>query len=128
MIRSTFWGLAASLVLAIRSMRESRAPVLPISGEWSLRYGWAGFRWGPAMNTTESDRELFAPQLDTLVPVRVFDAHAHLHRAALFSGKLPDLVAVFPEMGLPEPSEILEDITPTLHPMAGSGAKAIREG
>lgn len=80
------------------------------------------------MNTTESDRELFAPQLDTLVPVRVFDAHAHLHRAALFSGKLPDLVAVFPEMGLPEPSEILEDITPTLHPMAGSGAKAIREG
>lgn len=64
------------------------------------------------MNTTEFDRELFARQLDTFVPARVFDAHAHLYRAALFSGKPPDLVSLFPEMGLPEFSKIIDDITP----------------
>jgi glutamate-1-semialdehyde 2,1-aminomutase len=64
------------------------------------------------MNTTESDRELFARHLDTFVPARIFDAHAHLYRAALFSGHLPDLVASFPEMGLLEFSRIIEDITP----------------
>lgn len=70
------------------------------------------FKRGTSMRATECDRELFARELDSFVPSRVFDAHAHLYRAAFFSGDLPELVATFPEMGLSEFLEIIEDITP----------------
>jgi predicted TIM-barrel fold metal-dependent hydrolase len=64
------------------------------------------------MNATESDREFFARELNSFVPVCVFDAHAHLYRAAFFSGESSGSVAAFPQMGLQEYLEIIEDITP----------------
>lgn len=64
------------------------------------------------MYQNESDRELFDRELDNFVPSRIFDAHAHLYRACFFSGKLPELVTMFPEMGLSEFFGIIEDITP----------------
>jgi predicted TIM-barrel fold metal-dependent hydrolase len=60
----------------------------------------------------ESDRELFARELDAFLPSRIFDAHSHLYRASFFSSDVPELVSKFPEMGLPEFLELIEDITP----------------
>lgn len=60
----------------------------------------------------DEDRELFFRELDSFVPHRIFDAHCHLYRAGFFSGKLPPLVAEFPELGLAEYLKMMEDITP----------------
>lgn len=48
---------------------------------------------------TESDREFFARELNSFVPDRIFDAHAHLYRSAFFAGEPPALVRMFPELG-----------------------------
>jgi predicted TIM-barrel fold metal-dependent hydrolase len=64
------------------------------------------------MNLTESDRELFFRELDSFVPPRVFDAHAHLYSAGFFSGSAPGLVGQFPQVGLDEFLQMIEDITP----------------
>lgn len=64
------------------------------------------------MNSNELDRELFLRELDSFIPSRIFDAHAHLYRASFFSGKLPELVGKFPEMGLAEFQKIIAEITP----------------
>ena len=34
---------------------------------------------------TDSDRELFERELNSFVPLRIFDAHAHLYRTSFFS-------------------------------------------
>jgi glutamate-1-semialdehyde 2,1-aminomutase len=64
------------------------------------------------MNLSESDRELFFRELDSFVPPRLFDAHAHLYSAGFFSGTVPGLVAQFPQVGLTEFQQMIEDITP----------------
>ena len=61
---------------------------------------------------TDSDRELFERELNSFVPPRVFDAHAHLYRIEFFSGDVPELVARYPEMGRNEFMRLIEDITP----------------
>jgi predicted TIM-barrel fold metal-dependent hydrolase len=60
----------------------------------------------------DADRELFFRELDSFVPQRIFDAHCHLYRASFFSGKLPPLVAEFPELGLSEYLTMMKDIVP----------------
>ena len=64
------------------------------------------------MHATDLDQELFARELESFVPPRIFDAHAHLYRAAFFSDNLPRIAATYPEMGWTEFSEIAQEITP----------------
>jgi predicted TIM-barrel fold metal-dependent hydrolase len=61
---------------------------------------------------TDSDRELFERELNSFVPPRVFDAHAHLYRIGFFSSDVPELVKQFPEMGRKEFVTLIDDITP----------------
>lgn len=44
----------------------------------------------------ESDREIFWRELDSFVPDRLFDAHAHLYAQALFDGEQPEVVRTGP--------------------------------
>lgn len=48
---------------------------------------------------TEADREFFTRELDSFIPDRIFDAHAHLYRSAFFAGEPPALVKTYPELG-----------------------------
>jgi predicted TIM-barrel fold metal-dependent hydrolase len=64
------------------------------------------------MSVNESDRELFFRELDSFVPPRVFDAHAHLVTADFFTGKPPELVRRFPRLGMAEYQAMMEEITP----------------
>ncbi|MCS6817731.1 MAG: amidohydrolase [Blastocatellia bacterium] len=45
----------------------------------------------------DEDRELFARELETFIPPRLFDAHAHLYEVRHFSGHIPPLCAEGPE-------------------------------
>jgi glutamate-1-semialdehyde 2,1-aminomutase len=65
-----------------------------------------------AFSNTDSDRELFERELDSFVPPRIFDAHAHLYRIDFFSSDVPELVKQFPVMGRKEFTRLIEDITP----------------
>ncbi len=67
-------------------------------------------RYGGLM--TESDREFFARELDSFVPDRIFDAHAHLYRAAFFTGDAPALVRQFPELGWEAYQQMMQELTP----------------
>jgi glutamate-1-semialdehyde 2,1-aminomutase len=60
----------------------------------------------------ESDHELFERELESFVPKRIFDAHAHLYRLDFFSGEAPDLVRQFPQMGRSDFLSAIEEITP----------------
>jgi predicted TIM-barrel fold metal-dependent hydrolase len=44
----------------------------------------------------EQDRELFRRELDSFVPPRIFDAHAHLYETSHFTGDAPQLVLTGP--------------------------------
>lgn len=45
----------------------------------------------------DADRELFERELATFVPLRLFDAHAHLYEKQHFSNELPELVKNGPD-------------------------------
>ena len=45
----------------------------------------------------DEDRELFERELATFVPLRLFDAHAHLYEKSQFQGEPPGLIATGPE-------------------------------
>lgn len=64
------------------------------------------------MSINESDRELFFRELDSFVPPRVFDAHAHLVSADFFTGNPPELVRRFPRLGMAEYQAMMEEIIP----------------
>jgi glutamate-1-semialdehyde 2,1-aminomutase len=44
----------------------------------------------------DSDRELFHRELESFVPDRIFDAHAHLYERSQFRGEVPALIAAGP--------------------------------
>ena len=54
----------------------------------------------PAMDwiVEEQDRELFRRELDSFVPPRIFDAHAHLYETAHFAGDVPPLLRAGPAL------------------------------
>src|SRR5579883_2760581 len=58
------------------------------------------------------DREFFRRELDSFVPPRVFDAHAHLYRAAFLSGEPPALMKQFPDVGMAEFQALTQELTP----------------
>jgi glutamate-1-semialdehyde 2,1-aminomutase len=58
------------------------------------------------------DREFFRRELDSFVPLRVFDAHAHLYRAAFLAGEPPPLMKQFPEFGMAAFRALTEELTP----------------
>lgn len=63
---------------------------------------------------TDQDRELFAKELDSFVPDRIFDAHAHLYRVADFAeDRVPGLAAAGPGVaGLAAFDQAIGDLTP----------------
>lgn len=60
----------------------------------------------------EYDRELFRRELESFVPDRIFDAHAHLYRRNFFRRTVPPLAAKYPEMGLDEFRHLMELVIP----------------
>ena len=68
----------------------------------------------PDWIATEFDRELFDRELNSFVPDRLFDAHAHLYRADHFPpGQVPKLVASGPPIArFEEFDRRMEEITP----------------
>jgi glutamate-1-semialdehyde 2,1-aminomutase len=46
----------------------------------------------------EQDQELFRRELDSFVPDRIFDAHAHLYARGMFNGDPPGVVGTGPEV------------------------------
>lgn len=61
----------------------------------------------------DADRELFARELESFVPLRVFDAHAHLYAAAHLGDPLPPLAAAGPpEAGLAEYGRRIRELIP----------------
>ena len=58
------------------------------------------------------DREIFARELDTFVPDRIFDAHAHLYRKSFFSVEPPLMVQRGPDVSLDVFSRFIEGLTP----------------
>src|SRR4051794_27435255 len=64
-------------------------------------------------NYLESDRELFERELETFVPPRVFDAHAHLYdRAHLGNGAPPMLAGGPQQVGWETYLRCINQITP----------------
>ena len=60
----------------------------------------------------DSDRDLFTRELDSFVPHRIFDAHAHLYRLSFFSGEPSSVLKQFPEFGFAAYRRLIEGITP----------------
>ncbi len=61
----------------------------------------------------DSDREIFRRELDSFVPDRIFDAHAHLYREADFGGSMPEWLRPGPAIaGLAEFRARMDEIHP----------------
>lgn len=58
------------------------------------------------------EQELFARELATFVPPRIFDAHAHLYRLDFFQGSAPSSVAAGPDADLATYLAFAGELTP----------------
>jgi glutamate-1-semialdehyde 2,1-aminomutase len=66
------------------------------------------------MDELDVDREFFERELNSFVPPRIFDSHAHLYRKAFFSGTnpIPELIERYPEMDLACFQHLISSIMP----------------
>ncbi len=64
------------------------------------------------LSTNPFDADLFRRELESFIPDRIFDAHAHLYRRDFFRGSVPALVARFPELGLNEFRQLMRELIP----------------
>ena len=61
----------------------------------------------------DADRELFARELDSFLPDRIFDAHAHMWEKSQFLGKKPGLVEEGPDsVGFEAYKAAVDEMTP----------------
>ena len=65
-----------------------------------------------AWSLENSDRELFARELESFVPPRIYDAHAHLYRRSFFRGVPPEAVAKGPDADYQTYLECASALTP----------------